>query len=40
MDWYIYFIIGFGLGFVSPVIILLWMGRKQIKEIMKPYRKK
>lgn len=35
MDWYIYFTIGYGLGFVSSIAILLWMGRKQIKEVWK-----
>jgi uncharacterized protein YybS (DUF2232 family) len=38
MDWYIYFAIGYGVGFISPIVIMLVYARKQIKTALKPFK--
>ena len=40
MDWYIYLIMGFVLGFVSAILALLIYGRKQVAEAMKQFKVK
>jgi hypothetical protein len=40
MDWYIFFIIGYAIGFVSPILIIMIYARKQISAALKPFKVK
>jgi uncharacterized protein YybS (DUF2232 family) len=39
MELWIYFVIGYALGVISPIVIMIVYARKQIKEALKPFRK-
>lgn len=38
LDWWIWVVIGYIFGFISPVIILVVYGRKQIREALKQFK--
>ena len=40
MDWWMYIIIGWVLGFISTVGVLVIYGRRQIKEALAPFKGK